>query len=133
MKYLFLSYFHCQRYKSYQLLLLFNVTKANDFLEYLGEDVKLPKEMDQKEFQIHTGKFIYYTIHSKKEDKSNNKHISVTQIGTPTLTLPEGVNQKQMVDVLLSLKLLPQNIKDQLSVEYCAEQVTASEGCTFPL
>lgn len=97
------------------LTLKFNVTKANDFLEYLGEDVKLPKEIDQKEFQIHTGKFINYTIHPKKEDKSSNKHILVTQIGTPTLTLPEGVNQKQMVDILLSLKLLPQNIKDQLS------------------
>lgn len=94
--------------------LKFNVTKVNDFLEYLGEDVKLPKEMDQKEFLIHCGESISYDIHSKKGE-DEYKNISVTQVGTPKLTLPEGVNQQQMVDALLSLKLLPQNIKDQLA------------------
>ena len=96
------------------LTLKFNVAKVNDFLEYLGEDVKLPKEMDQKEFVIHAGKSISYNINSKKE-QNEYKNINVMQTGTPTLTLPEGVNQKQMVDVLLSLKLLPQNIKEQLA------------------
>jgi hypothetical protein len=96
------------------LTLKFNVPKVNDFLEYLGESVKLPKEIDQKDFVIHCGKSISYGINSKN-DENGNKYINVTQVGTPTLTLPEGVNQKQMIDILLSLNLLPQNVKEQLA------------------
>lgn len=94
--------------------LKFNVAKVNDFLAYLGEDVKLPKEIDQKEFIIHCGKSISYGINAKNE-KESNKYISVTQVGTPILTLPDEISSKQMTDILLSLKLLPQNIKEQLS------------------
>ncbi|WP_297421970.1 hypothetical protein [Clostridium sp.] len=96
------------------LTLKFNVPKVNDFLEYLGENTKLPKEIDQKEFIIHCGKSVSYGINSKNSEKEG-KHINVTQVGTPTLTLPEGVDQKQMINILLSLNLLPQNVKEQLA------------------
>lgn len=109
-----LEYSYMTIHPETDLTLKFNVSKVNDFLQYLGEDARLPKEMDEKDFIIHAGKSISYSVDSKKDGKGK-KYINVTQIGTPTLTLPEGVNQKEIVDSLLSLKLLPQNIKEQLA------------------
>lgn len=109
-----LEYSHMTINPASDLTLKFNVPKVNDFLEYLGENTKLPKEIDQKEFMIHCGKSISYGINSKNSEKEY-KYIDVKQVGTPTLTLPEGVDQKQMIDILLSLNLLPQNVKDQLA------------------
>ena len=46
---------------------------------------------------IHCGKSISYGINSKNSEKEY-KYIDVKQVGTPTLTLPEGVDKKQMID-----------------------------------
>lgn len=97
-----------------ELTLKFNVPKVNDFLEYLGEDTKLPKEMDGKDFIINCGTSISYGI-EPKEQGEEYKNISFTQVGKTSLTLPDGIEQKEMIETLLSLKLLPQNVKEQLA------------------
>lgn len=94
-----------------------NIAKINDFLVYIGEKIKLPKTLDGQEFRIHSGDILSYTVAvpgDSAKGKYAQKNIRVTQMNTPTLEIPEGVEAGTLINALLSLQILPENIKQQL-------------------
>lgn len=87
-----------------------DINKTNDFLTYLGEETKLPKELDKNPFIIHLSDSVSYTMN----DKSNeDNYINISKMGTPTVEIPSDVNENDVIKTLFSMKFLPENLRTQ--------------------
>lgn len=84
--------------------------KINEFLEYLGEKALVPDAISHKPFYVHTEKGISYSI-----IKNSGGRIRVTQTKAPSLEIPSDVDEKALIKSMLSMKLIPQDLKNQLS------------------
>ncbi|MFZ5967698.1 MAG: hypothetical protein ACOYVK_11080 [Bacillota bacterium] len=118
--------------------LTLDVKKVNDFLTYLGEEVQLPQAIDQKAFTIHTNNVLNYSIvQDAKEEGKEVRTIHISQIDAPGLEIPEGVDERQLIQSLFSMSFLPKNLKEQLMgiqditttlpIPYHAEQETKKD------
>ena len=97
------------------VILELDVNRVNDFLEYVGERNKLPMDIHQKTFTIHTEDVLNYSLVSRDmEEDKYPKHINITQMQTPTLEIPSDVDEKELLDALFSMSFLPSNLKRQL-------------------
>lgn len=96
-------------FPSGNITLKLDVKKANDLLNYLGEDVKLPNSLDEKPIIINTNETVAYSMNQ------GDKYISVGKTDVPTLQIPKDIDEKEVVSALLSMNLLPDNLKKQLS------------------
>lgn len=85
-----------------------HVDKINDLLRLAGEKALLPKSINRKDFSIHTGNILTYHLNFLEGS------MRVTQFDTPTLSVPEGTDEKQLIKILLSLQILPETVKTQL-------------------
>lgn len=89
--------------------LTLHVDKANEFLKYIGEDTVLPDALDQKSFTLHIGESLFYGL--KYDD---GIYTQVLQTDLPEIEIPNDVSEQELLDILFSLNLLPDNIKEQL-------------------
>ncbi|WP_099191637.1 anti-sigma factor [Tepidibacter mesophilus] len=94
-----------------------DVDKANDLLAYLGEDTKLPKSLDQKNFNISFEDSISYTMNKKEQGdkKGRENYIEVLQMETPEFTMPKDVDEKDLIKTVITMKILPENLKRQFA------------------
>lgn len=85
-----------------------DVAKANKLIESFGGAVLLPDELDGKKFTIKvpTSVVVKYV--------KDSDGISIAQVKSPEMILPDGVDPLTVRSVLLSLPMLPENIKKQL-------------------
>lgn len=91
-----------------------DIDKTNDLLNYLGEKTKLPKSLDQKPFVIHFNEMVSYNFGEKTGNKEGErKYINVMEMNTPTVEIPNDVDEKQLIKSLFSMSFLPENLKNQ--------------------
>jgi hypothetical protein len=108
------EYDYASIYPKQDITMKLNIDKANEFLNYLGEETKLPEVLDNKPFSICSENVLSYSIKSKNESKDKDrKSIWVTQMKSPTIEIPSDVDEKQLIKSLFSMSFLPNNIKEQ--------------------
>ncbi|WHH57910.1 hypothetical protein [Petroclostridium sp. X23] len=99
------------------MIMTLHVEKINDLLTYLGEETRLPQELNGKKFHIRTGNVVQYQVSNSKEQGNDNeeyKGFSLVQMDTPTLEIPDGVDAQELIDALFALQILPDNVRKQL-------------------
>jgi hypothetical protein len=85
-----------------------DVKKANKMIAVYGGDVLLPEELDGKTFSIKipTGVAANY--------QKVGGMITVAQAESPEMVVPDGVDPDAVRNVLLSLPMVPENVRQQL-------------------
>ncbi|KDR96776.1 hypothetical protein SAMN02745945_02843 [Peptoclostridium litorale DSM 5388] len=93
-----------------------DIEKINDFLKYMGEDNLLPESISNKPFFVRTGSFLNYGLEIEPDDSNSSSyaHVSISQTQAPEIEIPSDVDKNELVHSLLSLKLIPRNLKTQL-------------------
>jgi len=84
--------------------------KINEFLEYLGEEALLPDTVSHKPFYVHTEEGVSYSIL-----KESGGRMSIAQTKSPSLEIPSDVDEKALIKSMLSMKLIPEDLRKQLS------------------
>lgn len=108
-------YDHASIDRNTAVTLSLDAHKINDFLDYLGESKKLPMDLHEKPFTIHTKDVLNYTIRDKNQNQGrNSKYINITQMDAPTIEIPSDINERELTDTLFSLSFLPDNLQRQL-------------------
>ncbi|QZY55177.1 anti-sigma factor family protein [Crassaminicella profunda] len=108
------EYDYASIYPKQEITMKLNIDKANEFLNYLGEETQLPNTLDNKPFSILSENVLSYSIKSKNESKDKGrKSIWVTQMKAPTIEIPSDVDEQQLIKSLFSMNFLPNNIKEQ--------------------
>ncbi|MEJ8553881.1 hypothetical protein [Tepidibacter sp. Z1-5] len=94
-----------------------DVDKANDLLAYLGEDTKLPKSLDNKNFGISFEDSMSYTMNKKEQGDKNSRedYIQVIQMKTPEIKIPKDVDEKDLIKTVITMKILPEDLKRQFA------------------
>ncbi|MCT4508123.1 MAG: hypothetical protein N4A48_05065 [Tepidibacter sp.] len=94
-----------------------DVDKANDLLAYLGEDIKLPKTLDNKNFAISFEDSMSYTMNKQEQNNKNRMetYIQVVQMKKPEIKMPKDVDEKDLINTLITMKILPENLKRQFA------------------
>jgi hypothetical protein len=94
--------------KGSEVSLTLNVAKANKMIESFGGQLLLPDELDGKKFTIKVP-----TVVEADYSKSGDK-IMIAQGKSPELVLPDGVDPLAVRSALLSIPMIPDNIKQQI-------------------
>jgi hypothetical protein len=94
----------------YTMELTLNVPNVNKILRSFGTKTFLPEGLDEKTFQVDFPRLIniYYGDNAKSSFK-------LMQTRIPEIKAPEGVNPDDIYNSLLSMPIIPDNIKKQLS------------------
>lgn len=91
-----------------------DIEKINDFLKYMGEENLLPESINNKPFFVHTGSFLNYGLETESDNSNDHAYVSISQTQAPEIEIPSDVDKNELVSSLLSLKLIPRNLKTQL-------------------
>ena len=91
-----------------------DIEKINDFLKYMGEENLLPESINNKPFFVRTGSFLSYGLEIESDESSSHAYVSIAQTQAPEIEIPSDVDRNELVNSLLSLKLIPRNLKTQL-------------------
>ncbi|MCL6472321.1 MAG: zf-HC2 domain-containing protein [Firmicutes bacterium] len=86
-----------------------DVAKANELIKSFGGTKILPAELDGKKFTAKKPVAVVATY-----VKEGTESLTIAQMRTPELILPNGVDAGEVRDVLLSLPILPDNVRSQL-------------------
>lgn len=92
-----------------QFCFTLDVEKLNSFLASLGGKKLLPEEIDGKTFRID----FHNTVSMSYADKEG-KWVSITQMKSPEISVPQGVDVEEIREALLDLPIIPENVKGQL-------------------
>ncbi len=87
-----------------------NVPSINKFLKSFGTQTLLPESLDGKTFQVNFPRVINIDYND-----SANGYLQMMQTKSPEINAPDGVNPDDIYNSLLSMPILPENIKKQLS------------------
>ena len=92
-----------------------NVQNVNNLIKSLGGTTYLPQELDNKTFYLKTPN-AFSILYQSLDDKGKAVHrLSVSQFETPEIIAPAGVNAGQMREAILSLPVIPEDIRRQLA------------------
>jgi hypothetical protein len=94
--------------KGSEVSLTLDVAKANGMIESFGGQLLLPDELDGKKFTIKIPTMVE-TDYSKTGD-----NVMIAQGRSPELVLPDGVDPLAVRSALLSIPMIPDNIKQQI-------------------
>ncbi len=86
-----------------------DVKKANDLIKSFGGTQLLPTALDGKKFTAKMPTTVIATY-----PKEGGEPLTIAQLRSPELILPDGVNANEVRDVLLSLPILPNSVRTQL-------------------
>lgn len=84
------------------------VDNVNSVLKSFGSTKLLPKSVDGKAFSANFSSQVYMNY------KMNDRQIAVTQLKTPEIIVPDGVNVDEIYSSLVELPILPNNLQTQL-------------------
>lgn len=85
-----------------------NVENVNSVLKSFGTQKLLPENIENKTFAVNFPR--QFSINYK----IGNKTVSISQMRSPEIEVPEGVNADEIYECLVNLPILPDNIKNQL-------------------
>jgi hypothetical protein len=94
--------------KGSEVSLTLDIAKANKMIESFGGEMVLPNELDGKKFTIRIPTVVAVD-YSKTGDK-----VMIAQGRSPELVLPDGVDPLAVRSALLSIPMIPDNIKQQI-------------------
>lgn len=100
---------HFAAMKGTSTSLTLDVEKANGMIKSFGGTKLLPAELDGKKFTMTTSAAIM-----AEYPRKNDNSITIVQGRSPEIAFPEGVDPNAVRDVLLSLPILPDGIRQQL-------------------
>lgn len=103
---------HASKEGKTNVSLTFNVDKMNDVLAYLGEEARLPKSLHNKAFTMDLSEAESYSL-TKKDD--GNKGIYINKVKAPEIQIPKDVDEKELIKVMFSMKILPEDLKKQFA------------------
>jgi hypothetical protein len=86
-----------------------NVPSINKVLKSFGTKTLLPESLDGKTFQVDFPRLVYLNY-----AESSKGTFNIVQTKVPEIKAPEGVNPDDIYNSLLSMPLIPDNIKKQL-------------------
>ncbi|MBS3973829.1 MAG: zf-HC2 domain-containing protein [Actinobacteria bacterium] len=90
-----------------------NVDEVNDLLAYYGSEQELPRSLDGEAFEIRVPAMVFAS-YAENSEHYINEYAHIGQARSPQLIVPEGVNPLELRDVLISLPLLPEHVRQQL-------------------
>ncbi|MBF8982757.1 hypothetical protein IZY60_04300 [Lutibacter sp. B2] len=119
------KYGYASIYPKQDITLKLDVNKANAFLNYLGEDTKIPQALNNKPFTIHSEDVINYSIEKKSANKDEiRKYINVTQMKVPSIEMQSDIDEKELIKLLFSMDFLPNNLKKQfMSIDHITSTI----------
>ncbi|CAB3391612.1 hypothetical protein [Kyrpidia spormannii] len=86
-----------------------HVATINDLIHRLGGKSSLPAELEGQAIVIHFPAVVSQSL------KPGQGTIFFTQIQSPRIDIPQGVNMEEVRQVLLDLPILPQDMRQRLS------------------
>ncbi|MCL5290779.1 MAG: DUF4367 domain-containing protein [Bacillota bacterium] len=87
------------------------VEQANALLKGLGAQTLLPSSLEGKTFSVHVPAGVRMEF-SKNDQRTN---FSLAQFATPEVTVPSGVDARDLRAALLDLPILPEDFRKQLA------------------
>ncbi|SMB87163.1 Putative zinc-finger [Desulfonispora thiosulfatigenes DSM 11270] len=84
------------------------VEEVNKILKQLGSKDMLPEELDGKNFNVYSSGNVNMSY------DVDGKWINLSQMESPQITVPQGVNVSELREILIGIPILPENIKNQL-------------------
>ncbi|HEY9059538.1 MAG TPA: DUF4367 domain-containing protein [Pseudobacteroides sp.] len=94
----------------YSMEFTLNVPSINKVLKTFGTKTLLPDSLDGKTFQVDFPRAIYASYNNETKDRFD---FGLSKV--PEIKAPEGVNPDDIYNSLLSMPIIPENIKKQLS------------------
>ncbi len=91
------------------------VAEVNKLLAYYGSERDLPKSLDGKVFEVKIPAVVLATYGQEDPDVGFVNPVTIGQARSPELIVPDGVNPMELRDVLVSLPLLPEHVRQQLA------------------
>ena len=88
-----------------------DVDNVNSLLSSLGSHKFLPKELDNKTFTL----IMPVGISAEYTNNNGTNHLFVGQSRSPEMSVPDGAPVNEIRDALLSVPVLPDSLKQQLS------------------
>ena len=88
-----------------------NTDEVNKFIKSLGGNALLPDDLNGKEFTVKLGGEV--TMPYSGSDESD--YLTLTEIASPEIGVPDGVDADSVRKTILQLPFIPQNIREQLS------------------
>lgn len=92
-----------------------NVNNVNNLIKSMGGTTYLPKELDNQNFYLKTPNVVSTQYTTKDLNGKVSNRLSVTQFRSPEIYAPAGVDVEQMRQAVLSLPVIPEDIKKQLA------------------
>lgn len=102
------AYQHASIYPKSRITYKLDTEKTNQLLKYLGEDISLPEILNKKDINIQMDETFMYSMGNEKE------YIDIVETGNPEIQIPKDIDEKELVKSILTLKLMPENLKKQL-------------------
>ena len=87
----------------------FNTEEVNKILRQLGSKQLLPVELNGKSFSVNTQGQV--DLHYRLDE---NNWLSLQQIASPEIIVPEGVDVFELRQILLNIPILPYDLKNKL-------------------
>lgn len=88
-----------------------NVAQANSLLKRLGSQTLLPASLDGKAFSV----LLPAGVQLEYLNGEGERVFRLTQFSSPELTVPEGVDPRDLRSALLDLPILPSDLRSQLA------------------
>lgn len=102
-----------------------NVDNLNKLITTFGGEKLFPKALEGKTFVITTKDIVQLNYSDKaagntsntinKRNKTKFRYLSITQMATPDINVPQGVDIEAVRAAAISLPFLPENIRQQLA------------------
>ena len=88
-----------------------NVKQANSLLKGLGAQTFLPESLEGKDFSVH----VPAGVRMDYVNGEGNSAFTLSQFSSPELTVPDGVDPRDLRSALLDLPILPSDFRRQLA------------------
>lgn len=94
-----------------------NVANLNKLISTFGGTELFPKALGDKTFVITTKNIVHMNYSKGAVDGANSgfQYINVTQMATPDIEVPDGVDLASVRNAVISIPFIPENIKQQLA------------------
>ncbi len=98
-------------YKGMQINFNLNTEAINSSIKSLGGDKFLPRELDGKTFSLR----VPDAVNAEYKSSDGGRELLLAQARSPEIRVPSGVDENTVRDALLSIPVLPDNLRKQLA------------------
>lgn len=91
-----------------------DVNKTNDLITALGGKELLPQELNKQTFSLSVSDSLSLSLRNTKKGEAYQQ-VSILRTKSPVIKAPKGTNISDIRKALLSLPVIPENIRQQLA------------------